>query len=1083
MRKLLSIILAVTMVFSLVVVARVPTASAASGLTITPTTLPNATVNAPYSQTLTVSGGVAPYTWSITSGNLPPGLNLLPVGSDVYAKIITGTPTTAGTYNFTVAVSDSSSTPLTGSVSYTLVVSSGPTPPQPLTITTTSLPSGLLGVSYSYTLQASGGTTPYSWSATGLPSGLSCSSSGQISGTPTQSGTFTVSVTVTDSASPANTATKSLKLTIGSRISGLRTPSLDTGLPTYTFVDDSYITFNYLSPSSSTTLISVTLGSTSVPSSYIFSLGNGNFLVTIPLNLVQNEGVYNITVTDGSYTDTQKVYIKYKVSVTASPSPAYNQTSIISGTVSNAAGPVSSINLYLVNGQLGTGTAYGPIPVNNGFFVFSYNFPNRGTYNLCLSNTSGYAIYNTWNVGGNIIATNVLDPNPLYAMNSSDQESYLYLSYEDGTPVTGAAITLTSGVNPNFTATELGNGFYKFSGQTSSTAGNNYYTITAQGISVNYTLYFKPLSTVWNPIVKISGLGNNFKPGGTLTFTINYNPAANYQLNDYLTLITGPGKQYSSTGTFYIEYGGQIKVDVMANLWYPAGATDLTAKPVDVEQVFTVNPVVKGDQVTINPTKVNVGDTKDIVVTVKTPTGIERNNAKVVLKSSVQGMFSGPSTAVYTVSSDGTTVTLDASGTPNINIVGGQYVFAGLKFNHKGYISVEVTYSDSNGTYTTAKWIGTNSYNYGIRVYPKTVTLTSSVTQFTAGVAYPVVNISGAVAGLTGWTLYNPYFTDEIPSFSYVDNGDGSYVFNFSTVPYAFGKLTLSSYDTTGDIQYTVSFKVVMPTLKFISVHGDGLLTDSLPEKVVFQVIDPATGNPIIPSSVAFEPQHIVSSPMFDNEDALLNEEFDPGLVTAEVLSAGTYSYDYSTNTVTIKGLKATKGNPYVDYSVNPATLYLSFTTNGVTLWFMNVLKVVPATLTISPKNLTLYYGQDNMFSVKALDAHGAPIEGVSVYGMNPFQSYSTYLFGGITGANGVVAFTYKPNYIGEVDVVAPDLGLTTKNGTQITLQIVQAPPDTTPPTLTVTAPTDGSTVNTATVTVKGTATDNVGVVGVYVND
>ena len=86
-----------------------------------------------------------------------------------------------------------------------------------LTITTTSpLPNGVAGVAYSQALQATGGTPPYAWTALGVPTGLTLSGSGVLSGTPTTSGTQTIAVTVTDSsvsAAPA-TATASLALTI-----------------------------------------------------------------------------------------------------------------------------------------------------------------------------------------------------------------------------------------------------------------------------------------------------------------------------------------------------------------------------------------------------------------------------------------------------------------------------------------------------------------------------------------------------------------------------------------------------------------------------------------------------------------------------------------------------------------------------------------------------------------------------------------------------------------------------------------------------------------------------------------------------
>ncbi|HEX9548477.1 MAG TPA: putative Ig domain-containing protein, partial [Acidimicrobiales bacterium] len=68
----------------------------------------------------------------------------------------------------------------------------------------------------SATLAASGGPTPYTWSASGLPPGLSlAAATGVISGSPTRRGIYNVKVTVTDSANPAQTATTTLKLTVG----------------------------------------------------------------------------------------------------------------------------------------------------------------------------------------------------------------------------------------------------------------------------------------------------------------------------------------------------------------------------------------------------------------------------------------------------------------------------------------------------------------------------------------------------------------------------------------------------------------------------------------------------------------------------------------------------------------------------------------------------------------------------------------------------------------------------------------------------------------------------------------------------
>jgi hypothetical protein len=87
--------------------------------------------------------------------------------------------------------------------------------PEPVTlrITTQGLPSGTVNQAYSATLSASGGTSPYTWTVTGLPSGLSLNSStGLISGTPTSAGTSAVTATVTDSAS--ETASREYQLTV-----------------------------------------------------------------------------------------------------------------------------------------------------------------------------------------------------------------------------------------------------------------------------------------------------------------------------------------------------------------------------------------------------------------------------------------------------------------------------------------------------------------------------------------------------------------------------------------------------------------------------------------------------------------------------------------------------------------------------------------------------------------------------------------------------------------------------------------------------------------------------------------------------
>jgi hypothetical protein len=185
----------------------------ASGLTITtPPTLPTGTAGTPYAQTLTGAGGTPPYTWSITIGTLPAPLTL-----DSTSGAISGIPAAAGTSNFTVQVKDSLS--VTATKAFTLTIAAG------LSITTaTPLPSAEIGVAYSQTLAASGGTPPYTWSviAGGLPAGVTQSASGVITGTPSATGLFTFTAEVTDSNSV--TASKALTLTVVTAL-GISTPA------------------------------------------------------------------------------------------------------------------------------------------------------------------------------------------------------------------------------------------------------------------------------------------------------------------------------------------------------------------------------------------------------------------------------------------------------------------------------------------------------------------------------------------------------------------------------------------------------------------------------------------------------------------------------------------------------------------------------------------------------------------------------------------------------------------------------------------------------------------------------------------
>ena len=191
-----------------------------AALAITTAALPNGVAAAPYSFTVLASGGNPSYTWAATG--LPAGLNIDPA-----TGAITGTTSVTGTSTVTVTVTDTTSpTHLSVSQPFPLIIM------PPLQNTTLSLADGVVGSVYNQPLSAFGGTTPYSWTATGLPGGLSVDSANSaIKGTPTANGTFTVSVTVTDATSPTNlSSTKNLQLIIRPALALTTTSPLPGGV-------------------------------------------------------------------------------------------------------------------------------------------------------------------------------------------------------------------------------------------------------------------------------------------------------------------------------------------------------------------------------------------------------------------------------------------------------------------------------------------------------------------------------------------------------------------------------------------------------------------------------------------------------------------------------------------------------------------------------------------------------------------------------------------------------------------------------------------------------------------------------------
>ena len=171
-------------------------------LLLATTTLSNGAVNKVYSKQITAATGGAPvYTYAVAVGStLPAGLTLTSAG------LISGTPSAAGAYTFSITATDSFGCRVTTPYSVTIAAV--------LVLAPATLPNGTVGLDYPAISLPSptGGTTPYTYAAVNMPPGLVLSPAGEITGTPTQSGTFTFPATVTDA--DGNTVTTDFTISI-----------------------------------------------------------------------------------------------------------------------------------------------------------------------------------------------------------------------------------------------------------------------------------------------------------------------------------------------------------------------------------------------------------------------------------------------------------------------------------------------------------------------------------------------------------------------------------------------------------------------------------------------------------------------------------------------------------------------------------------------------------------------------------------------------------------------------------------------------------------------------------------------------
>jgi putative Ig domain-containing protein len=169
--------------------------------------LPGGVYHSSYQATLSATGGTGSFKWSVTSGEVPPGLLVDASG------LVTGEPQCIGSFTMHVDATDTKWPGYTnaGTVSLDIV-------PTPFSVSLPAVPAGVVGFRYSLSASAAGQAGTITWSASGLPPGLTVAATGTIAGIPTAFGIFTTMLQAQDSYSTCGTAAATVTRTADVRV-------------------------------------------------------------------------------------------------------------------------------------------------------------------------------------------------------------------------------------------------------------------------------------------------------------------------------------------------------------------------------------------------------------------------------------------------------------------------------------------------------------------------------------------------------------------------------------------------------------------------------------------------------------------------------------------------------------------------------------------------------------------------------------------------------------------------------------------------------------------------------------------------
>ena len=504
-------------------------------LSISSGTLAAGAVNAPYSQSLSASGGAPPYTWSLSAGALAPGLSLSSSGT------LSGIPTTPGTFSFGVMATDGSGAIATTAVSLTVQAA-------PLLITTQNAPSGVNGFGYpQQVLGASGGVLPYAWAVTAgsLPAGMSLSADGSLTGTPTATGSFPVTITATDKA--GTTGTVNLSLTIRAAAADL---ILSSGSLSFALMTPSMV-----APPSQATGVQSTQSKQQIPYAVSVSpaapwltVTNGS---TTPDTLQVSIAAGALTLAPGDYTTT--------IGVKCSSGGCTGNTQSVSVALKVTAAPP---RLQVVTDLLSFGVMTGgpPQAATQSILTQAVTIQNAGGGSIGIGNVSCQAAWCTAGGGPATLAGGVSASIPV-SINPALLTAGFFRTQVDIATSAGTAsvpVTVLVSANSTMTLAPVGTQFTMQAGGAPGNASGSFLVSVTNSSAVNWSAAVLSGSP-WLSLTGATGASSAGSPG-----------AVSYAIDPVGAAALAPGVYY-----------GQIGVTSSA----------IVNSPLSFEVVLSVSPV------------------------------------------------------------------------------------------------------------------------------------------------------------------------------------------------------------------------------------------------------------------------------------------------------------------------------------------------------------------------------------------------------------------------------------------------------------------------------------------------------------